>query len=438
MRSHPGHKQEKTAQSALKATLINASFKVAEVSHSYIDLTISDSEDDYTRPAREADEAAALESTKRLAALLPDVLADTPPKIGPAHPDSLRASAALEARPGVEPTGSSAPRLDKIRNAKKRTLGKAHQNDTQFRAPVPAQEESYPDPGKDPQHSDNAEDNYTENSTVDVTSKRLRDTLPFYESRVLPLRLLISPEKSVTPGEDDEDERHWKKSGVDLAMEFANVYALARDLPHDAQDRVNSLDDVARRGSQLILFESLMSENTASDEPGAPDIKVINDVDDELTPPFEFHYSNLMWHSDNVPRPDLDHLRSCECHGSCSADAKKCACVIGIEDSAWKPKYCIDAYHAGNFTRYLASLIHPCYINEGNIEKPLLAIFTRKDIAVGQELCFSYTGPPDDDDDNEEENNNPKAVEDDDIERNDAIYVKCRCGTRRCKGKMWL
>ncbi len=180
MRSHPGHKQEKTAQSALKATLINASFKVAEVSHSYIDLTISDSEDDYTRPAREADEAAALESTKRLAALLPDVLADTPPKIGefkggayklnkltacklgPAHPDSLRASAALEARPGVEPTGSSAPRLDKIRNAKKRTLGKAHQNDTQFRAPVPAQEESYPDPGKDPQHSDNAEDNYTE------------------------------------------------------------------------------------------------------------------------------------------------------------------------------------------------------------------------------------------------------------------------------------
>lgn len=294
-----------------------------------------------------------------------------------------------------------------------------------------------------------------QNSTVDVTSKRLRDTLPFYESRVLPLRLLISPEKSVTPGEDDEDERQcasmlldsdtsdsvndntilesmnhssptemtmtddvwsvprslstraglrrnperassrrssssasslslpdppahrgnnpriqaprtysgvsnilvpaldqvhidgleldvysWKKSGVDLAMEFANVYALARDLPHDAQDRVNSLDDVARRGSQLILFESLMSENTASDEPGAPDIKVINDVDDELTPPFEFHYSNLMWHSDNVPRPDLDHLRSCECHGSCSADAKKCACVVRQQE----------AYIAGGYT----------------------------------------------------------------------------------------
>ena len=41
----------------------------------------------------------------------------------------------------------------------------------------------------------------------------------------------------------------------------------------------------------------------------------------------------------------------------------------------------------------------PCYINESNIDKPLLAVFARRDIEAGDELCFSYSGDYDDDDD---------------------------------------
>lgn len=34
----------------------------------------------------------------------------------------------------------------------------------------------------------------------------------------------------------------------------------------------------------------------------------------------------------------------------------------------------------------------PCYINEADIEKPLLTIFTCKNVNAGEELCFSYAG----------------------------------------------
>lgn len=130
--------------------------------------------------------------------------------------------------------------------------------------------------------------------------------------------------------EDDEIEiLTWEKDGIPIAKEFGDFYRLAKDIPHDLQDHINNMNDFARRGGdmQLILFESMMSENTAQDEPGAPDVKIINDVDDELTPPFEFHYSNLMWHSDKVPKPDLTNLRGCGCHGACDPLSKTCLCV---------------------------------------------------------------------------------------------------------------
>jgi SET domain-containing protein len=38
------------------------------------------------------------------------------------------------------------------------------------------------------------------------------------------------------------------------------------------------------------------------------------------------------------------------------------------------------------------------YINEAYIEKPLLTIFTIRDVAKGEELCFSYFGEPDEED----------------------------------------
>ena len=42
--------------------------------------------------------------------------------------------------------------------------------------------------------------------------------------------------------------------------------------------------------------------------------------------------------------------------------------------------------------------IVPCYINEANVEKPLLTIWTVRDVANDEEICFSYFGEPDEDD----------------------------------------
>ena len=42
--------------------------------------------------------------------------------------------------------------------------------------------------------------------------------------------------------------------------------------------------------------------------------------------------------------------------------------------------------------------INACYINEANLDKPLLTIFTQRDVLPGEELCFSYLGNDDDDD----------------------------------------
>ncbi|KAJ8580525.1 SET domain-containing protein [Rhizopogon salebrosus TDB-379] len=48
--------------------------------------------------------------------------------------------------------------------------------------------------------------------------------------------------------------------------------------------------------------------------------------------------------------------------------------------------YSVDAYHAGNLTRFLNHSCDPnceiqaCYINEANIEKPMLAIFTVREV----------------------------------------------------------
>jgi histone-lysine N-methyltransferase SUV39H len=38
-------------------------------------------------------------------------------------------------------------------------------------------------------------------------------------------------------------------------------------------------------------------------------------------------------------------------------------------------------------------MITSCYINDGDIEKPLLTVFTQEDIEPWEELCFSYYGP---------------------------------------------
>lgn len=119
----------------------------------------------------------------------------------------------------------------------------------------------------------------------------------------------------------------WEKDGDLIAAEFADVYAKAENLPHELEDGLNGLPEFARRASdmQRKVFEAAIRLS----EPGsrAPPIQIINPVDDELTPPIEFHYTNLMYHTAGVPRPDFDNLKGCGCRGACDPESTTCSCV---------------------------------------------------------------------------------------------------------------
>jgi [histone H3]-lysine9 N-trimethyltransferase SUV39H len=67
-----------------------------------------------------------------------------------------------------------------------------------------------------------------------------------------------------------------------------------------------------------------MIENTP-EESQAPIIKLLNDVDEDPTPPWEFYYTNKMWNGEGVPAPTVEGLGSCDCMGRCSPQT--CACA---------------------------------------------------------------------------------------------------------------
>lgn len=75
------------------------------------------------------------------------------------------------------------------------------------------------------------------------------------------------------------------------------------------------------------MFEAVIAENTAQDEPDAPPIAVINEIDDEPTPPWEFYYSNRLWYHEDVPPPDYNKLVGCDCVGECDPTSTTCVCL---------------------------------------------------------------------------------------------------------------
>ncbi|KDQ16222.1 hypothetical protein BOTBODRAFT_107329 [Botryobasidium botryosum FD-172 SS1] len=95
--------------------------------------------------------------------------------------------------------------------------------------------------------------------------------------------------------------------------------------------------------------------------------------------------------------------------------------------------YAIDAFHAGNHTRFLNHscdpncALSPVYVNEPDPEKPFLAIFTQRNVVAGEELTFSYYGEIDDD----------QSASDRETDSDDAVRVKCLCGAKKCIGRMW-
>ncbi|KAG2128685.1 hypothetical protein DEU56DRAFT_741748 [Suillus clintonianus] len=322
-------------------------------------------------------------------------------------------------------------------------------------------------------------------------------------------------------------------------------YRLAKDLPHELQDRVNALPQSYRDSPQAAaLFEAMMDE-AMDDELEAPPISIINEVTDEGAPPWEFVYTNQMWYGEGVPPPDIKNLVSCGCVGRCDPKAKTCGCakrqhhhlkqyidngtipkdwkgvydgkgclqwfgvpifecndfcgcdedcpnrvvqrgrryavsikrteskgwgvfngpkripkgsfigtyageLLTVEESdhrgtlynkfgrtylfdidfhhigADEATYSVDAYHAGNNHSCDPNCeINACYINEANIEKPLLTVFTKREVEPFEELSFSYMGNIDDD-----AAKNAKA-------NNDAVYAECHCGSANCLGVLF-
>ncbi|KAF7368935.1 hypothetical protein MVEN_00219700 [Mycena venus] len=100
-------------------------------------------------------------------------------------------------------------------------------------------------------------------------------------------------------------------------------------------------------------------------------------------------------------------------------------------------EYTVDAYHAGNFTRFLNHScepnckVQPCYIDEPDIMKSLVTLFASKDIAAGEELSFSYDGyDPDKADNDDEDEDNLQGS-------NSMTKNKCFCKAARCRGFMF-
>ncbi|KAJ7043582.1 hypothetical protein C8F04DRAFT_943351, partial [Mycena alexandri] len=342
----------------------------------------------------------------------------------------------------------------------------------------------------------------------------------------------------------------WETYRQENLTNFQPRVYYAKDLVSKVHDYINSYDDHFRRSPQMRrVLEGIIRENTADDEPDAPLIEVINEIDDEPTPPWEFYYSNKIWLGEGIDPPDTSKLVGCDCKGKCDPNSKTCSCLLrfqpyvqycenqkpgfaydddtgllrvpGVpifecnslcacddekcrnrvvqqgrkchvalkktEKKGWgvfatkkilkgtfigvysgefmldsvcemrglvydqsgrtyllnidffhieqllgadHVEYTVDAYHVGNFTRFLNNScdpnckLNPCYIDEVDVGKPLLAFFAKRDIPSGEELCFSYYGYDDDD----------AKVKDKAEEGAKSISNECYCGAKRCKG----
>jgi len=119
----------------------------------------------------------------------------------------------------------------------------------------------------------------------------------------------------------------WKEYRRNLDNFVQKCY-YAKDLPHALQDHINDMSPYTQlMGGMRDLFQAMILENTVEDEPDAPPVELQNNVDEEPTPPWEFYYTNRMWHGEGVPPPDIKDLISCSCKGRCDPRSKTCACL---------------------------------------------------------------------------------------------------------------
>jgi hypothetical protein len=88
--------------------------------------------------------------------------------------------------------------------------------------------------------------------------------------------------------------------------------------------------------------------------------------------------------------------------------------------------------------------ITPVYVDEADIQKPFLAMFVDREVAAGEEICFSYSGavveavgvPPTGGKGGGRSGKQAKANE---VKDNGGagVFIQCQCGAWNCSGKMW-
>lgn len=106
-------------------------------------------------------------------------------------------------------------------------------------------------------------------------------------------------------------------------------YNRSIDLPSSTQNIMNNLPPSYRlHDSARVMYEAHIQQQTLLDEPNAPKIEFWNNIDDqEPCPPWEFHYTNQIWHGKDVEPPEHKNLEGCNCHGSCNENSKTCICI---------------------------------------------------------------------------------------------------------------
>ncbi|KAG8880770.1 hypothetical protein FRB97_000435 [Tulasnella sp. 331] len=92
-------------------------------------------------------------------------------------------------------------------------------------------------------------------------------------------------------------------------------------------DSVNNTPPGWEKHPNRRLIFKAMIRNGSEFEDDAPPIDIINEIDDEPCPPFEFQWTNRMLYGKGVPRMDRD-LKGCNCVGGCDPTSPDCACAM--------------------------------------------------------------------------------------------------------------
>lgn len=123
------------------------------------------------------------------------------------------------------------------------------------------------------------------------------------------------------------------RGGVEVERYFMDrdrgpIWYHVDDIPKELIDFVNAIPDCNKDPVLLRqIFETAIMQNTIDDEPNAPLITIHNNIDDEATPPFEFYYTNRIYHGHGVPPPEYSTLKGCKCIGRCNPLSGTCACA---------------------------------------------------------------------------------------------------------------